>query len=173
MVKDNEMFKRLNSRARQIRLLLTDNDGVLTDAGVYYSAEGEQLKRFSLRDGMGVERLRNADIEVGLITGENSGAVAARARKLRITELHLGIKDKLAVLKQILEQRGLSAGQVAYIGDDMNDLEIMQHAGLTACPVDAFPKIAEIADYVCRQPGGHGAFREFAEFIIAAGESVE
>jgi len=171
MVKDYDTYIELKSKARQIKLLLTDNDGVLTDAGVYYSAEGEELKRFSLRDGMGVERLRNVDIEVGLITGENSGAVAARAKKLQITELHLGIKDKLAVLRQILELRGLSAEQIAYIGDDMNDLEIIKHAGLTACPVDAFPAIAEVADYVCKLPGGHGAFREFAEFIIAAGQA--
>ena len=170
MVKDVASYTQLK-KVRQIRLVLTDNDGVLTDAGVYYSAEGEQLKRFSLRDGMGVERLRNVHIEVGLITGENSGAVAARAKKLQITELHLGIKDKLAVLRQILEKRGLQAEQVAYIGDDMNDMEIMQHAGLTACPSDAFPLIAKVADYVCQQPGGHGAFREFAEFIIAAVQS--
>ncbi|MEL6823880.1 MAG: 3-deoxy-D-manno-octulosonate 8-phosphate phosphatase, partial [Calditrichota bacterium] len=116
MVKDYDTYSELKSKARKIKLLLTDNDGVLTDAGVYYSAEGEELKRFSLRDGMGVERLRNVNIEVGLITGENSGAVAARAKKLRITELHLGIKDKLAVLRQILEQRSLQAEQIAYIG---------------------------------------------------------
>jgi len=104
----------LLARARRIRLLLTDSDGVLTDAGVYYSAQGEELKRFSIRDGMGVERLRTlARVEVGIITGERSPAVQQRAKKLRVTELHLGVKDKTAVLHAILQRRSLTPDQVA------------------------------------------------------------
>lgn len=159
----------LLEKAAGIRLLLTDCDGVLTDAGVYYSAAGEELKRFSLRDGMGVERLRElARVETGIITGEHSLIVARRAEKLRIEELHLGIKNKKALLTGILGRRGLRPDEVAYIGDDTNDEAAMRSVGLSACPADAAEDILSIADYICRKPGGHGAFREFAELIIRA-----
>lgn len=160
----------LVDRARLIRLLLTDCDGVLTDGGVYYSARGEELKRFSIRDGMGVERLRTlAGVEVGIVTGEAlSPPLQRRVEKLGITELHLGARDKGAVLDGILARRGLEAEQVAYIGDDTNDLPVIQRAGLCACPCDAMPMVQDVVDYVCRCGGGYGAFREFAELIIAA-----
>jgi len=159
----------LLERARRIRFLLTDSDGVLTDNGVYYSAAGEEMKRFSIRDGMGVERLRVlAGIEVGIITGERSGAVARRAEKLGITELHLGIRDKPAVLAELLARLRLSVEQVAYIGDDTNDVAIMQLVGLAGCPADATPFAQAVAHYVTPSRGGFGAFRDFAEFIIAA-----
>ncbi len=157
----------LIQKGRPIRLLLTDVDGVLTDTGVYVSAEGEQLKRFSIRDGMGVERLRTlTQADVGIITGERSGAVAQRAAKLNITELHLGIRDKLGVLRAICERRGLQPYEVAYIGDDTNDLDVMAAVGFSAAPLDATTFARDAADYVCSQPGGHGAFRDFAELII-------
>ncbi len=161
----------LTERARAIRFLLTDSDGVLTDNGVYYSAAGEEMKRFSIRDGMGVERLRRfANVDVGIITGEHSGAVRMRAEKLNITELHLGIRDKPAVLGDILARRNLTLDQVAYIGDDTNDVAIMQQVGLAACPADATPFARAVAHYVCPSRGGYGAFRDFAELIIAAHE---
>ncbi len=159
----------LHRRARAIRFLLTDSDGVLTDNGVYYSAAGEELKRFSIRDGMGVERLRNfAGVDVGIITGEHSGPVMRRAEKLAIVELHLGIKDKPAVLREILERRNLRPEEIAYIGDDTNDVEVMKLVGLAGCPADATPFARAVAHFVCPSRGGHGAFRDFAELIIAA-----
>jgi 3-deoxy-D-manno-octulosonate 8-phosphate phosphatase (KDO 8-P phosphatase) len=159
----------LQRRARAIRFLLTDSDGVLTDNGVYYSAAGEEMKRFSIRDGMGVERLRTlAAVDVGIVTGEHSGAVQRRAEKLAITELHLGVRDKPAVLRDLLARHGLSAEQVAYIGDDTNDVEIMRLVGLAACPADATQFARAVAHYVCPSRGGYGAFRDFAELIIAA-----
>jgi 3-deoxy-D-manno-octulosonate 8-phosphate phosphatase (KDO 8-P phosphatase) len=159
----------VKARARAIRLVLTDSDGVLTDNGVYYSARGEEMKRFSIRDGMGVERLRVlAGVDVGIITGELSGAVEQRAAKLQISELHLGIKDKAAVLGEILARTGLDAREVAFIGDDTNDLEIMSRVGLAGCPADATPFARAAAHYICPSHGGYGAFRDFAELIIAA-----
>ena len=159
----------ITEKASKIKLLLTDCDGVLTDGGVYYGENGEVLKRFDIRDGMGVERLKNlANVETGIITGEVSPSVKMRAEKLKITELHLGIKDKLSLLASILERKNLQPDEVAYIGDDVNDLEIMQCIGLSACPVDAMIFNRNIADYICENKGGHGAFREFAELIIAA-----
>lgn len=161
--------KAVADRARWIRLLLTDVDGVLTDTGVYYGDGGEMLKRFSIRDGMGVERLRDiAGVETGIITGELSGSVRKRAEKLGISELHLGVRDKLEVLERILRKRSLEAHEVAFIGDDTNDLSVIKRVGLSACPRDAFRETLFAVHFVCSLPGGHGAFREFAEFIIAA-----
>lgn len=157
----------LSHKAAAIRLLLTDCDGVLTDGTVYYSANGEEMKRFNLRDGMGVERLRRlAGVEVGIVTGECSPAVQQRAAKLNIVELHEGVKDKAAALQTILCHHGLRGDQVAYIGDDTNDLGIMGEVGLTACPADALPMVQRVVDVVCGRRGGEGAFREFAELII-------
>jgi 3-deoxy-D-manno-octulosonate 8-phosphate phosphatase (KDO 8-P phosphatase) len=172
MVEAVEQAQALEEKARRISILLADCDGVLTDGGVYYSERGEEMKRFSIRDGMGVERLRIlAGVDVGIVTGENSGAVARRAEKLRIVELHLGVKNKLASLHDILTRLELTPAQVAYIGDDTNDIEIMQQVGLTACPADALPQVKRVADYVCGRQGGHGAFREFAELVISAKQS--
>ncbi len=159
----------IHEKAKHIKLLITDCDGVLTDAGVYYGENGEVLKKFNIRDGMGVERLRKlASVETAIITGEVSPSVAKRAEKLKITELHLGIKDKLAVLVQIMVNRNLTKDNIAYIGDDVNDIEIMQNVGLTACPSNAISFTKEVADYICENKGGEGCFREFAELIIAA-----
>lgn len=155
-------------RAEGIELVLTDCDGVLTDGGVYYDAEGESLKRFSIRDGMGVERLRLRGIEVGIVSGERSGSIAARAAKLGITELHLGVRDKRELLDRICERRSIGPERVAYIGDDVNDVAVMGTVGLAGAPSDALPEARAAAHLVVDHPGGHGAFRAFAEFIIGS-----
>ena len=163
------MSDEINNKAKQIKLLLTDCDGVLTDCGVYYGADGEVLKKFNMKDGMGVQRLRSlAKIQTGIITGEVSPSIIKRAAKLQITELHLGIKDKFAILIQIMVNHNLTKDQIAYIGDDVNDIEIMQNVGLSACPADAISFTKNIADYICELKGGEGCFREFAELIIAS-----
>ncbi|MBS4035718.1 MAG: HAD-IIIA family hydrolase [Ignavibacterium sp.] len=175
MVTDNKLAeknKNLKEKADKIKLVLTDVDGVLTDSGIYYSPDGEIIKRFSIRDGMGVERLRkHADIETGIITGENSGTVKARAQKLKITQVYLGVTDKKSLFEEILKKNQLQAENIAFIGDDVNDLEIMKLVGLTACPSDGMIFIKDISDYVCENKGGHGAFREFAELILALREN--
>jgi 3-deoxy-D-manno-octulosonate 8-phosphate phosphatase (KDO 8-P phosphatase) len=159
----------LQIKAGRIKLVLTDCDGVLTDGGVYYSERGEEMKRFSIRDGMGVERLyKLAGVEVGIITGELSPSLQRRANKLQITEIHLGVKDKATLLQDILARRALAPEAVAYIGDDVNDIEVMQVVGFSACPSDAIHFVKGMVDYICPHRGGHGAFRDLAEFIIAA-----
>lgn len=156
-------------KARKIKLVLTDCDGVLTDTGTYYSANGEEMKRFSIRDGMGTERLRKfCNIDTGIVTGESSGIVTSRAAKLNITEVHLGIKDKVSCVNEICERLNLTLEEIAFIGDDTNDIEIMKIAGLTACPSDATKFVKELADIIVESNGGHGAFRDFAEMIIEA-----
>ena len=158
----------LYARARRIRLVLTDCDGVLTDGGVYYSAQGEEMKRFNIRDGMGVVRLREHGVTTGIVTGETSPSVRTRAAKLRIEELHLGIQDKPACLREILDRTGLAVEEVAFIGDDVNDVDVLGLVGLSACPGDATEFARAVADYHCRTAGGFGCFRELAELIIAA-----
>ncbi|HVS96681.1 MAG TPA: HAD-IIIA family hydrolase [Puia sp.] len=162
---NTEQYK---EKALKIRLLLTDVDGVLTDNGVYYGENGEALKRFSIRDGMGVERLRKlCAIETGIVTGELSPSVTMRAEKLRITQLHLGVKDKHGKLEQIVATTGIGWDAVAFIGDDVNDLEVLEKVGLSGCPGDAMEPVRRIVHYRCSAKGGDGAFREFAEWIIS------
>ncbi|AUX43718.1 3-deoxy-D-manno-octulosonate 8-phosphate phosphatase [Sorangium cellulosum] len=158
----------LSARARRIRLVLTDCDGVLTDTGVYYSERGEELKRFSLRDGMGVERLARAGVASAIVTGETSPSVRRRADKLGM-RLFLGVRDKGAHLPSILRETGVSLPEVAYIGDDVNDLAIMlavAEVGLTAAPADAVADVLCAAHRRCEARGGHGAFRDFADWIL-------
>ncbi len=156
-------------RAARLKLVLTDSDGVLTDTGVYYSERGEELKRFSIRDGMGVERLRNAGIETGIVTGERSPSVLRRAERLGLRHVLLGVKDKLGAVRALCAERGLSLSELGYIGDDVNDLEVLtvlSGEGLTAAPSDALPSVVGTVIHVCSAPGGHGAFRDFAEWIL-------
>ena len=127
-----------NFTSQNIKWLFTDIDGVWTDCCIYYSAEGEELKKFSYRDGMGVERLRKfTSIQIAIITGENSPMVARRAEKLKIDQVFLGVKNKLAVIEEFIKENNLTWNQIAYIGDDMNDF-------------DAMKDILSIADYQCK-----------------------
>ena len=159
----------LKDRAQKIKLLLTDCDGVLTDGCVYYSERGEELKKFSLRDGMGVERLRNlAGVETGIITGEVSPSVIKRAEKLKITELHLGVKDKPAVFYEIIDRLNLKPEEVAYIGDDFTDVVVMRRVGFAIATANARPEMKPIAHYVTEAPGGQGAVREVIELLLKA-----
>jgi 3-deoxy-D-manno-octulosonate 8-phosphate phosphatase (KDO 8-P phosphatase) len=159
----------LRQRAARVRLVVADCDGVLTDAGVYYSERGEELKRFSVRDGMGVELLRGRGVATAILSREASGVVRARARKLRLEHTWLGVTDKFAHLAVILHETGLSLSQLAYVGDDVNDLEIIEavgREGLTGSPVDAIEAVARAVHYRSPMRGGHGAFRDFADWIL-------
>ena len=161
------------SRAAAIRLVLTDCDGVLTDGGVLCSARREELLRFSRRDGMGVALLSAAGIATGIVSGEDSPVVARRAGKLGLDEVHLGVPDKLATVTAIAARRGLALEQIAFFGDDVNDLAVLREVGLAGCPADAEPEVLGQVHLVATRPGGHGAFRELADFIIAAQRPAE
>ncbi|MEO8166658.1 MAG: HAD-IIIA family hydrolase [bacterium] len=159
----------LKQRARNIKLVLSDCDGVLTDTGVYFSKAGEVMKRFSIRDGMGTELLRKQGIETGYISGETSPGLKRRAEKLKLSHLYLGIDDKQAALKKILVKAKLSLAEIAYIGDDVNDLDMLNEvakAGLTATPSDGMPIVKKAVHHICKAKGGYGAFRDFAEWIL-------
>jgi len=152
----------------RLRLFATDVDGVLTDAGMYYSESGEELKKFNTRDGMGIKLLQAAGLVTALITMEETKLVTRRAEKLAIPEVHQGARDKLAVMREMVARHGLTLQQVAYIGDDVNDLEVLNAVGFSAAPADALPAVRNSVDYVFRQKGGEGAVREVADLILEA-----
>jgi len=163
------MKKNIIEKAKKIKLLLTDCDGVLTDGGVYYSTDGEEMKKFSLRDGMGTERLRTlVNVDTGIITGESSNLISKRAKKLEIEELHTNVKDKVKCVIDICLRLHYDMSEIAYIGDDTNDYEVMKLVGLSASPNDAISFAKHVSDYITVNCGGNGAYREFAELIIEA-----
>ena len=151
---------------KRICLFATDVDGVLTDAGMYYSESGDEWKKFNTRDGMGIKLLQKAGLITAIVTQERTRLVARRAEKLTIPELHQGVMDKLSVIQEMAMRHGLSLQQVAYIGDDVNDIEALKAVGLSAAPADGLPQVLKVVDYVCHQKGGEGAVRELAELIL-------
>jgi 3-deoxy-D-manno-octulosonate 8-phosphate phosphatase (KDO 8-P phosphatase) len=165
-VKLKNQEKPARSLLQDIRLFATDVDGVLTDAGMYYSESGDEWKKFNTRDGMGIKLLQKAGLITAIVTQERTRLVARRAEKLAIPELHQGVMDKLSVIRDMAIRHGLSLRQVAYIGDDVNDIEALKAVGLSAAPSDSLPQVLKIVGYVCRQKGGEGAVRELAEMIL-------
>ena len=151
-----------------IRLFATDVDGVLTDAGMYYSESGEELKKFNTKDVMGIKLLQRAGLITALVTQENTKLVARRGEKLAIPEVHQGTMDKPATLRALADRHGITLHEIAYIGDDINDLAALRIVGFSAAPADALPAIRKAVSYVCRAKGGEGAVREVAELILEA-----
>lgn len=151
---------------KRIRLFATDVDGVLTDAGMYYSESGDEWKKFNTRDGMGIKLLQKAGLITAIVTQERTRLVARRAEKLAISELHQGVMDKLSVIRDMAERHGISLRHIAYIGDDVNDLEALKAVGFSATPADGLPQVQKVVDYVCRLKGGEGAVRELVEMIL-------
>jgi 3-deoxy-D-manno-octulosonate 8-phosphate phosphatase (KDO 8-P phosphatase) len=158
----------VSDRARRVRLLCVDVDGVLTDAGMYYGPDGEVLKKFNTRDGMGLARVREAGIAVALISGEDSAIVHARAAKLNIDDVFCGASNKRAAVDELCTRRGLELEDVAYIGDDLNDLSALECVGLACAVADAADPVLAAAHYVTTRRGGDGAVRELCELLIAA-----
>jgi 3-deoxy-D-manno-octulosonate 8-phosphate phosphatase (KDO 8-P phosphatase) len=155
-------------KAAGVRWILTDCDGCLTDGGVYYGENGEVLKRFSIVDGMGVTRLRARGFSVGIVTGERSASIVARAAKLGIEEVHLGVSDKGACLEAFRARLGLPPEAIAFFGDDVNDLSVVPQVGLFGAPANVLPDVRPVAHWVSPRGGGLGAFRDFAELVLRA-----
>jgi N-acylneuraminate cytidylyltransferase len=156
----------LTTRLRNLSWFFVDVDGTLTDGGMYYSAEGEALKRFNTRDAAGLRRLRERGINVGIITSEDSEIARARAAKLRIETVFTGVADKAATLRTFAADHHLELAHIGLVGDDLNDLPAMQILGFAACPADAVPEVRAAADLVATARGGHGAVREVCEGIL-------
>lgn len=146
-----------------IKLLVMDVDGTLTDGKIYMSANGELMKAFNIKDGYAIAHLEDKQIVPVIITGRSSEILVRRCRELGIVELYQGIEDKTAKLLSICKKFQVEASNVAYIGDDLNDLECMKICGYSAAPADAAKEVLASVDYICKHRGGEGAVREFIE----------
>ncbi|MEA4994963.1 MAG: HAD-IIIA family hydrolase [Petrimonas sp.] len=148
------------------KLVLTDIDGVWTDGGMYYDQTGNEWKKFNTYDSGGVLFLKKLDIPIGIITGENTEIVKRRAEKLKVDYLFMGVEDKLSIVKNLCSKLKINLNDIAYIGDDINDIPLLKSVGLSATPNSAPTYIKKLVNVKLSKKGGEGVFREFVEFIL-------
>ena len=149
-----------------IKLVLLDVDGTLTDGGIYRGNNGEELKRFNVKDGYVIVNAQKLGVEFGIITGRKSELVEIRAKELKIKYLYQEISEKTVILEEIMKKTGLTKEEIAYMGDDLNDVLIMKQVGLSGAPKDAVNEVIQIADFISEKNGGSGSVREFVEHIL-------
>jgi 3-deoxy-D-manno-octulosonate 8-phosphate phosphatase (KDO 8-P phosphatase) len=154
------------SKCNKIKLVITDVDGVLTDGGMYYSTKGDIMKKFFTRDGMGVTLLRKKSIPTLIITKEKTPMVKHWAKNMKIEKLYDGVLKKELIIDKICKNYHLKHENIAYVGDDVNDLELLKKVGFSACPADAISDVKVICHYICKSNGGHGVFREISDLIL-------
>ena len=155
-------------KAKDVKILLLDVDGILTDGSISYTDEAVEVKTFNVRDGFGMNLLRKIGVEVGLITARSSDALKRRAKDLSLTHVYQGKRKKVQVFEEIIKELSLSPHEVAYMGDDWLDLALLRRVGFSATAADGAPEVKEIVNYVTRRPGGKGAVREVCDLIIDA-----
>lgn len=160
------MKKSAKEAAKKIKLLAMDCDGVLTDGSVTYDENGVEYKTFNVKDGHGIVRMNKSGFITAIITARNNGTVEYRAKNLNITELYQGRQDKLPALNEIMDKYNLSYEQVAYMGDDLPDLCILEKVGLACCPNDAVKEVKKVCNFISSVNGGRGAMRELCDFIL-------
>lgn len=165
--------KALLAKLRNVRLLLLDVDGVLTDGSLYHGNSGDEYKRFDVKDGAGIYLAQMRGLEVGLLTGKTSALVQRRAEELKMRRVVQGAMHKAPALARMLSDGEYTLSQVAYMGDDILDLPVIRRVGCSACPSDAHGEVRKRVAYVCSRPGGRGAVREFIELILAAQGKLE
>ena len=161
------MKKELYKKFKKIKLVLTDVDGVLTDGGMYYTTQGDIMKKFHTRDGMGVTLLRKYNIPTILITKEKTKMVKQWAAKMKVEKLYDGIIKKNMILDKVCKTFNLKSDEIAYIGDDVNDVPLLKAVCLAVTPNDGTKEAKSVSHYICKLKGGEGAFREFADLIIS------
>ena len=154
--------------AANIRLIILDVDGCLTDGSVYLDANGNETKRFNIKDGLAIAAWMRFGFEIVIITGRTSGSLGTRCQELGIKNLHQGVKDKGSKLGEVLTGLAVSLAETAAMGDDWNDLPVLERVGFAMCPADAAREVRDTVKLVCKAPGGHGAVREAIEHLIDA-----
>ena len=168
-----QQLKPAGESAKRVKALVLDVDGTLTDGGMYYGPDGEALKKFNTRDAHGLQLLREQGIGICVMSRENSPAVAARMKKLWIEEYYPGVGNKFLLLKELAQRWGIALQDMAYIGDDLSDLECLESVGLACCPADAVAQVLSKAQYCCTHSGGQGAVREVCDFILRMKNSTQ
>ena len=153
----------------KIKLVAFDVDGVMTDGSITYDENGVEYKTFNAKDGQGITNLNKAGIITAIITGRKNGTVEHRAENLKIKELYQGSKNKIADLEEILQKYNISFDEVAYMGDDIPDICILEKVALKGCPADAVDEVKTIANFISTKNGGRGAVREFCDYILKKG----
>lgn len=160
-----------SKKKEKIKMFLTDCDGCLTDGGMYYSENGDELKKFNTRDGMGFQLLREKGILTGIVTGEDRKLNRNRAEKLKLNILEMGVKDKASKIRELCVRYGVSLEEVAYVGDDLNDIEALKLVGFPCCVNNAAEEVKEVVAYISEKNGGEGAIREIINQILREQES--
>jgi 3-deoxy-D-manno-octulosonate 8-phosphate phosphatase (KDO 8-P phosphatase) len=157
----------LAAKAKKIKLVAFDVDGVMTDGSLTFGEDGREFKTYNAKDGQGIVMLNRAGFKTAIITARENQTVNVRAKILNITKLHHGIKDKFLALQDLMKEFNLSYEEIAYMGDDLPDICVLKHVGLSACPNDAVDEVQEVCGFVSKKNGGRGAVREFCNFILA------
>jgi len=155
-------------RAQHIKAIVFDVDGVLTDGGLWYGPTGEAMKRFDVKDGHAMVLARLTGLPIAILTARNSTIVEVRAQELKLAKVFQGRREKGPAFEELCLELGFPPAEVAYMGDDVNDLPALSRAGFSACPADAVPQVREAVHFVSARPGGHGAAREFIELVLHA-----
>lgn len=158
----------IKAAAKKIKLMAFDVDGVMTNNSLIFDERGVEYKMFNGKDGQGIELLHKAGIIPAIISKRNNGTIEHRAKVLSITESHIGVKDKLYVINEILEKYKLSPDEVSFMGDDLPDICVLESVGLSACPSDAVDEVKSVSKFISSRKGGEGAVREFCEFVLKA-----
>ena len=166
LMKKNGFAEEGKEAVPQVKMFLTDCDGCLTDGGMYYSEQGDELKKFNTKDGMGLSFLREKGILTGIVTGENVELNRRRAEKLKLDIYKPGCKDKAAIITELCKQYRIDLENVVYVGDDVNDLEVIRMVGFGCCPADAVPVVKAAAKYISAAKGGAGVIREVIDKIL-------
>lgn len=156
----------LTAKLKKIKILVSDVDGVLTDSGAYYSGDGIELKKFNIRDGMGMVLLRKAGYKIAIVTTENTKIVEKRAERLQVDDLIQGSYNKMEAIETLILKYSLKWEEIAFIGDDINDIAVMKKVGFSAAPANATAINKKIAHYVTKMDGGHGAVREVCDLLL-------
>jgi 3-deoxy-D-manno-octulosonate 8-phosphate phosphatase (KDO 8-P phosphatase) len=162
------VLDQLKLRLAQVKLLALDVDGTLTDGGLYYSNSGDEFKKFNVKDGQGMKLVMESGIQIAILSASSATATVHRAKKLGVSQVYIGVEDKIVVLRSLCTQLGIDLSQVAYVGDDVNDLPVLEVVGCPLTVADAVEAAKNCAVYITEKAGGQGAVREICDLLLAS-----
>ena len=166
------MNQKLLKKFQDIKIVLTDVDGVLTDGGMYYSSKGDTMKKFHVRDGMAINMLKKHNIPTIIVTKEKNPIITQWAKKMNVKKIFDGVLDKEKILKKVCKEFDVKTSNIVYIGDDVNDMDLLKNVGISISPADAWKNTKQIVDYVSEKHGGKGVLREISDLILASNNKL-